>query len=215
MHEVVIIATRLELDPFIQRFSPEQTDFGYRLHREGIQLDILVAGIGTPCLMLELADYLRRHQPDRAWHLGFAGSFLPDLIPGMLVEVTADCFADLGMDENGVFKPLHVFFPGLKGSDTRFETEPLTVLPARRGITVNTTSGSQERVQLMREHWQPDVESMEGAASMMVCRKYAIPCTQVRAISNFTGPRASGRWDTKLAAERLSEWLTEYWNTMW
>ena len=79
-----------------------------------------------------------------------------------------------------------------------------------KGITVSTGSGSAERINMLQSVWNPDVESMEGAAALLYCINDDLAFRQVRCISNMVEPRDYQNWRIDKAAEALSKWLTIY-----
>lgn len=68
------------------------------------------------------------------------------------------------------------------------------------GVTVSSCSGNEAASRRMFERCFADVETMEGAAVAMVCRRRELPLLQVRAISNWTGDRDRAEWDLPRAA---------------
>ena len=71
------------------------------------------------------------------------------------------------------------------------------------GITVNTTHGDDASIQKIQELFQPQVESMEGAAFFYACLLEGITCTQIRTISNKVEKRNKDNWDIPLAVKNL------------
>ena len=71
-------------------------------------------------------------------------------------------------------------------------------------ITVNTIHGNKKNIAEILERLNPDVESMEGAACMMVCQKFNIPSLQIRSISNFIEERNKEKWNLSLAIKNLN-----------
>jgi futalosine hydrolase len=83
-------------------------------------------------------------------------------------------------------------------------------IPAVSGITINTTTGSQDVVTAMKARYNPDIESMEGAAFFYTCIKEGIPFVQIRAISNYVEPRDKSKWNIPLAVKNLNIWLADW-----
>ena len=67
-------------------------------------------------------------------------------------------------------------------------------LPAVCGITVNTVHGCEPSIAAARLRFNPQVESMEGAAFMYACLIHALPFAQVRAVSNVVEKRNRDAW---------------------
>ena len=79
-----------------------------------------------------------------------------------------------------------------------------------RGITVNTVHGNDLSIVKIVNRLQPQVESMEGAACMMACRVFNVPCIQLRAISNYVEKRNKSNWNIPLALQRLNTALETF-----
>jgi len=150
---------------------------------------------------------------------GIAGSYSPAIPPGTVVTTSSDCFADMGVDDNGGFRS--VYGAGLADPDA----PPFTVgrivcsgswfdiaagiLPPVTGATVNMTSGSQPVIDRIREAWNPDIETMEGAWIAYLCAMAGIPWIAVRAVSNMVEPRNRDKWDIPFALRSLEEKMTQ------
>jgi len=80
----------------------------------------------------------------------------------------------------------------------------LTRLPAVRGITVNTAHGNERSIAAVVRRFQPQVESMEGAAFMYACLIHDLPFAQVRAVSNIVERRNRQAWRVADAISALS-----------
>lgn len=150
---------------------------------------------------------------------GIAGSYSPAFPPGSVVTTSSDCFADMGVDDNGVFRS--IYGAGLADPNA----PPFTVgrivcsgswfdltaglLPVVTGATVNMASGSQPVIDRIREAWSPDIETMEGAWIAYLCAMAGIPWIAVRAVSNMVEPRNRDKWDIPFALRSLEEKLTQ------
>ena len=71
------------------------------------------------------------------------------------------------------------------------------------GITVNTVHGSDPTIAAIRQRYDPDVESMEGAAFMYASLIAGVPFAQVRSVSNAVERRNRGAWKLDQAIEAL------------
>jgi futalosine hydrolase len=76
-------------------------------------------------------------------------------------------------------------------------------------ITVNTATGSEITRLRLKNKFNPDIETMEGAAFFYICIRERIPFLAIRAISNRVEPRDKRNWKINLALANLSEKLTE------
>ncbi|MDX2414987.1 MAG: hypothetical protein QNK33_07325, partial [Bacteroidales bacterium] len=156
----------------------------------------LVSGVGTARTVWSLLDYLNSYTlPDFIINIGIAGSYKDDIKPGETVVVENDCFADSGIEETGGFVPL--WKSGLAEpnefpfTDGLLVTKPelMAYIPARirrvKAITLSTASGTESTIGLIRERFNPDIETMEGAAVLFTAAKQGIPAFQLRSVSNM------------------------------
>lgn len=210
MTKLIIVSTEWELSPLLKMSSIEPLSQDLYSFEGRDDVKILIAGVGTPATLMNLHKHSLQSKPDEILQVGFCGSFDPNIPLGEICEVNIDRFADLGFDDNGTFLPLVKELPGAKGEYGWINYQAKTGLPIQKGITVNTTSGSAARIEQMRTSWEPDVETMEGAAGMLFCKEMNIPYCQVRAISNYVTIRRKEEWNMELAAENLADWLLTY-----
>lgn len=150
---------------------------------------------------------------------GIAGSYSPAFPQGTVVTTSSDCFADMGVDDNGGFRSL--YGAGLADPDAPPFTGGRIVcagswfdhaaglLPAVTGATVNMASGSRPVIDRIREAWNPDIETMEGAWLAYLCSMAGIPWIAVRAVSNMVEPRNRDSWDIPFALRNLEEKMTQ------
>ena len=73
-----------------------------------------------------------------------------------------------------------------------------------RAITVNKISDSLLQKQQFMLNYNPEIESMEGAALHYVCLQEHIPFLQLRTITNIVGERDKSKWKLKEAVENLN-----------
>ncbi|MGB0369191.1 MAG: futalosine hydrolase, partial [Flavobacteriales bacterium] len=153
------------------------------------KVDMLVTGVGMVATTHVLTKELSKKQYDLVVDVGIGGSFNPAIKIGDVVQVTADRLVELGVEDNGKFVPAHEM-DLVNADELMFETE-LTVsnLTKANGITVNTVHGTQETIAAVVKQFNPDVETMEGAAVAYVCQQFDVPWVQIRAISNRVEPR--------------------------
>lgn len=174
------------------------------------EVDFLVTGIGTTLMTFHLTQTLNEFNYNLIINLGIAGSFTRDLEIGEVVQVTTDEFADLGIEKKNRFLTLfesgfidYNEFPFEKGVLKASSTNFFSDLKKVKAITSNKSSGRESSIAEILEKFQPQVESMEGAAFFYVCTLMGTKCIQIRAISNFIEPRDSSKWDIPLALENL------------
>lgn len=176
-------------------------------------VDFLVAGIGGVFTAYALTKSLAAKKYDLVINTGIAGSFNKDLSIGDIVFVQTDEFADLGIeDQNELFTLFEKGF--LKADEAPFQNGKLENpndfdldLKKVSAITVNTTHGNEQNIELFHNKFGADIESMEGAACAYVCAKENIKYMQIRAISNYVEERDQAQWNISLAIEKLNEKL--------
>lgn len=216
MSLLIIVSTPLE----IKSFSHKAGIKGIPALHKPIQLEnnntLLISGVGSPSTLYQLSNILAKNSFDRIIQVGVAGSYNSDIKPGTLVEVSQDCFADLGIDDRGRFTS--IFDAGLSDPNQGpFENgllinpnQNVTGLRMAKAVTVNTSSGSTGLINQRVITFQADIESMEGAAAFFVGFQLNIPVLQIRSISNFVEPRNRDAWELDLAIENLNKWLINF-----
>ena len=216
MRILIVAATETELACIAGVIGP-----GRRLrHRlvehtlNGRQLHVLATGVGMVATASWCSRALAESRYDLAINIGLCGSFDQSLGRGSVVHVVSDCLAELGAEDGDRFLSLQQL--GLEDRlDTRlggseFVNEPppdiaaLGRLPGVRGITVNTVHGHEPSIAAVRQRWDPQVESMEGAAFMYVCLMHQVPFAQIRAVSNVVERRNRQAWHVGEALEALA-----------
>lgn len=210
MKRLFVASTELEIRSIHDHLPLQKTAYGFSVLDQGVDAGFIISGIGIPSTLIELSRCLTDLEPEEVIQIGFAGSFDNRLDLGGVFEVNEECFGDLGMDDHGRFLPLFQEFPGVKGSYGWISYPGYTPLPRKRGVTVNTATGSSERYALLKAHWNPELETMEGAAGMLFCQEMGVRYMQIRSVSNYVGPRNKSQWNTRLAGDNLAQWVITY-----
>ena len=170
----------------------------------------LVTGVGMVATTFTLTQKLIENHFDLIIDLGIAGSFNPVFEIGSVVQVVSDRFSELGVEDNGRFIPADEMKLAKK-EDVVFTTDiRINFLPEAHGITVNRVHGTGETIDSARQQFNPDIESMEGAAIAYVCQKFNIPWVQIRSVSNKVEPRNRDAWNIPLAIENLHTEVSKY-----
>ena len=147
---------------------------------------------------------------------GIGGAFNSSLPLGETLIVSDEILGDLGAAENNLFNDM--FDMGLmEASSPPFTNKHLPNpemkrweqfgLSSCRGITVNEITTSKDRISLLTEKYQCDIESMEGAAFHYVCLQENTPFIQLRSISNYIGDRDKANWKLNDAIDSLNHHL--------
>jgi futalosine hydrolase len=197
MNVLVVSATEFEIEPLV--------------HENNIA-DVLITGIGIPATIFHLTKKLSQKNYDLVIQAGIAGTFSPDLKKGTVLLVDKDAFGDLGIYEKGNFKTLFDSgfineneFPFSNGwLVNRHEYLTHSSLSLATGITVNKITDDGNQIKILSKKFNPDIESMEGAALHYVCLQQKIKFLQLRSISNTVGERDKQKWEMKKAITNLN-----------
>jgi futalosine hydrolase len=200
MQILLLAATEQEIRPFIDANTG---------------MDVLIAGVGLPSTMYHLQKRMQQIDYDLIIQPGIAGSFRQEIEPGETFWVKQDTFGDLGTEENGIFSSL--FDSGLADKSgfpftngwlvNDCEITKKLKLNAVNAVTVNKVSDSKLQEQQIIQQFNPDIESMEGAALHYICLQEDIPFLQIRSVSNFVGERDKSKWMMKEAIGNLNKEL--------
>ncbi|MBS1509846.1 MAG: futalosine hydrolase [Bacteroidetes bacterium] len=201
MQILLTAATPNEIELFINHFP---------------NVDILITGVGAPATIYHLQKKLYQSDYDMVIQAGIGGAFSNNLELGEVVFIKQDTFGDLGAEEKRTYTPF--FSTGLiKGHEFPFADGWLinaTSLPKDftlkgvKAVTINKVSDSYLQKIQLTDNFDPQVESMEGAAFHYVCLQEHVPFLQLRAISNYVGERDKSKWKFKEAFENLNAVLT-------
>lgn len=194
MNILIVVATDKEID--IKSFK------NYK---------ILTTGIGIANTVYALTKELMQNSYDTILNIGIAGSLNSELKIGDSVEVISDTFADLGSEDGDNFLTPNEM--NLK-TEIKFYSKKATQLRSVNAITVNTAHGNKASIQNIKKRLNPDIETMEGAAVMMVSKRFKTPCVQIRSISNKVEQRNKANWNISLAVSNLHQEIQNYINSL-
>lgn len=209
MHIIVAAATALEIEPFLTRLQNGD------LHTKGLLLEPLITGVGILASSHAITAACNK-KPSLIIQAGIAGSFNPKFPPGAMTLVKEEISGDCGVTENGVFKDIFDLqfaeadkapFTGKKMINPSLQKWEGLSIPLVTGLTVNQISTGDERIKQLKEKYQCDIESMEGASLHYACLNSGIEFLQLRAISNFVGIRDKKEWKIKDAITILNNTL--------
>jgi futalosine hydrolase len=217
---LIVSATDKEINLLTQKVSNMQKA-GYWLHScnfLNLRIDLLNCGVGLPSAIYRLTSLLHREKYDMVIHPGIAGSFRDDLKIGTVVQVVAEEFGDLGINDNDEFHTLFEMGNTDQGSApfsggrlvNNFDSQKFQSLAGLlkvKGITVNTASGNDRDIEKRKSKFSADIETMEGAGIFYVCLLQNIPFIEIRSISNKVEPRNIKNWNVPLALLNLSDTL--------
>ncbi len=202
MQILLTAATPFEIELFINTYP---------------NIDILISGVGVPSTMYHLQKRLQQVDYDFVIQAGIAGTFSSDIHLGETVLVKQDTFGDLGAEEKRNFTTFFKSglinaheFPFADGwlINTAEGLLKESTLRWVKAVTINKVSDSFLQKLQLTDAYNPQIETMEGAALHYVCLQEKIPFVQIRSISNQVGERDKTKWKIKEAVENLNTELT-------
>jgi futalosine hydrolase len=200
MNLLIVAATEFEIAPFLQQNK---------------NTEVLITGVGIPATIFHLTKKLIEKKFDCVIQAGVAGSFCESIDPAEIFFVKEDTFADIGIDENGVFKDFFDYrfldknnFPFSNGwlvnNDFNLGNNNFKKV---RAVTINKITDNSNQIEEIKEKYSPLLESMEGAAFHYVCLQQKIKFIQLRSVSNKVGERDKTKWNLQKAIENLNREL--------
>ncbi len=187
---------------------------------------LLVCGVGPVSAALATqAALLGGPVPGLVVSAGIGGAFAGSgLNVGQAALATEMLYGDLGAWDESAFLPLSELglsvFPGAAGTPPqragRFpawaeaaDFAAQVGLPCGPFVTVSGVTGSaQQAAALERRFPGALVEGMEGAGVAQAAALHGVPCTELRGVSNFVGPRDRSGWRIGEALTALEAALT-------
>ena len=199
MKLLVVAATEFEIAPYILKNTAA---------------DILITGVGSPACIYALTKRLQQFKYDFVIQAGIAGTFKNSFPLGETFFIKSDVFADLGIYENESFftlfeksfaDPNNVPYKNGWLENSIKNTFNVSIA---KSITVNTVTDNLLQTNMFTQKYDPDLESMEGAAFHYVCIQENVPFLQLRSVSNFVGERIKTNWKIKESVENLNYHLS-------
>jgi len=208
-----VAATMAEAEVLMK--TAARDDAGGRYISGNCIFDLLVTGVGpVPTAWAVGRWFSLNRKPDLVMNSGIAGSFRHDIVPGQVVLPVSDCFADAGVETGTGFLTLAEagledpdkppFTGGRLSAGNPFVDLAAERLRAVRAISVSTATGSAATRERLVAKYDPDIETMEGAAFFYACREADVPFVAFRAVSNMVEPRDKSRWNISLALDNLA-----------
>lgn len=211
MRILIVAATQGEVQPLMDALgmqkSVEADNLFVPRHISVANCSVLITGAG----MVPTAFALGKHLPHNVYNLvinlGVAGAFDRNIKLGDVLEITKDTFSELGAEDDTRFISIEqlglgasIFNPTATLSHFTNKVNP----PKATAITVNTVHGNDASIATVATRFNPQLESMEGAAFFYACRELKVPCVQIRAVSNYVEKRNRDNWQIGLAVKNLN-----------
>lgn len=182
----------------------------------GHEVEVLITGVGSTATTYALTRQLLWRSPEMVIQAGIGGSFKKEYPPETVAFIGEEVLADLGVFQQNGFND--IFDLGLTAENDHPFTNRMLVnpqletwvkygLPFLRGATINCISSTSEQIDVIKNKYNPAIESMEGAALHYACLMEHIPFIQLRAVSNFVGERDKNKWKMMEAIAVLNEKL--------
>jgi len=219
MKILLVSATLKEIDGVLETLeSPECLEKNFFRGFAGNKLiDIQVTGVGAAATAEALSCRLKTSRYDLVVDAGICGSFKPEITTGAVVCIDSEVWGDLGAEDHDNFHDLFdlgILTPGQYPFTGKEIVNPgnaysafFAHLPEVKGLTVNKVHGESESILQCILKYNPDVESMEGAAFFSICISHGINFQSLRSISNFVEPRNRNSWETEKALLNLAKEL--------
>ena len=176
-------------------------------------IDFLITGAGMVAASFVLGKHLATNQYDLAINLGIAGSFDSSIALGDVIEITEDTLAELGAEDDENFITIDKLGFGESFFRSTYALPAHFNLRKASAITVNTVHGNEASIEKLSNRINSQIESMEGAAFFYCCREMGVPCTQIRAVSNYVEKRNRDAWQIGLAIKNLNTFAWELVNS--
>lgn len=226
MNILIVSATYLEIEPLLLLFNFEKEvnqklrQYTYKNHN----IDVLIPGVGMTCTAYWLGKTLTSKLYDSALNVGLAGTFTDTVKIGDVVNITSDQISELGAEDGESFLSLidmdlimdedFILNNGEMENTICIENPIIDSLKKVKAISVNTTHGDDESIKKVKDLFNPQVESMEGASFFYACLLEGISCAQIRSVSNKVEKRNKDNWDIPLAVKNLCSTTLQIINTL-
>jgi futalosine hydrolase len=212
-------ATCLELYQFFENLKEAPNNrgpvFHYKWH--DLDIDLIITGIGTTFTTYYLTKALHQTNYDLVINAGIAGSFKDEISIGTVVNVKSEQFSDFGIEDADHIKTVFDAgfvdpndFPFHNGRMINPQRYKNINLPEVHGVTGNISHGATKSISRIIKDFDPDIESMEGAAVFYVCLMEKVPFLEIRAISNYVDIRNTDKWDIPTSIENLTDELFRF-----
>lgn len=215
MKILIVSATHFEVKPLLNFLGIALPTIGMNnanMDFEEKDIQVLITGIGMVNTALMLGRYMDEAY-DLTINVGVCGAFDKELRLGQLVHVSTDILSELGAEDDADFLTYdQLNLPGdyIFSENTTFSYPLIDFIKKVKGITVNTVHGNENNIIKVKQLFNPDVESMEGAAFFAACLGMNGNYIQIRAVSNYVEKRDKSKWQMPLAIENLNSFLINF-----
>jgi futalosine hydrolase len=214
MRVLVVAATEFEVGGLMSEVRIKSQEPGIKNQESRVKsqgIEILITGVGMVATAFALGKHLAANRYDLAINLGIAGSFDQSIALGEVVEVIEDSFSELGAEDDEKFLPIEQLGFGESNFKPTARLYDFKIADVRQvsAITVNTVHGNETSIKKLTGQISPQLESMEGASFFYACKQAAVPCLQIRAVSNYVEKRNRDAWQIGLAIKNLNTFAAD------
>lgn len=215
MKILIVSATKKEIFPLIEKFNLKFNQNFTNYTFEKLNIDIIITGIGAFFTLFELQKIdIKKYK--FIINVGIAGDYTCKMKIGDTVFVKKDRFADIGsllnnnftdfFENNYILNNNEILLDSWIYSDSN---NNLLKLPETSSITVNTLTNNKEILDYRHRIYNPEIESMEGAAFMYYCKEQNVKFAQIRTISNHISENIDIKVELKTSINNLNEKIIE------
>ncbi|MCE3227595.1 MAG: mqnB [Bacteroidetes bacterium] len=207
---LIVAATKFEVQPLLDHFKILSLENeGLFRATSGVDISVTVTGVGMVNTAFAMGK-LSGQTFDHLINIGICGAFDRELKQGEIVNVVSDTLSEMGAEDGNEF--INYEDMKLGGTNTyrsfiEKDNGLLDSLKKVKGITVNKVHGNEESISKVKNTYNPQVESMEGAAFFRGCQGHSGNYYQLRAISNYVEKRDKSKWNIPVAIKNINEFV--------
>lgn len=215
MKILIVSSTLFEVKPLLNFLGIAMPSSGMNnanMDFEEKEIQVLITGVG----MVNTALLMGRNLDDSydlVINVGVCGAFNKSFELGQLVHITKDILSELGAEDGEDFLTYDKLkLPGdfIFSHNYHLANPLIDSLRKVKGITVNTVHGSDINIEKVKGLYNPEVESMEGAAFFAACLGLCQNYIQIRTVSNYVEKRDKRKWQMALAIQNLNDFLINF-----
>jgi len=204
--KVVVVPTVKEAEKLFENIAFYEWKYGIL---KGIhnRTPVYICGISKSNAAFSAPFIISEHTNSNIIMTGICGAYRESgLSVGEVVSIEKDYFVDEASYENGVLKNIgDQGFPVIENNYSFFRK-----IPELKVVNSNTVSFLSTDERIEKEYYNfscASVENMEGAAFGLAANRMGVHIYQVRAVSNYCGPRKQQEWNINFSFESLKNYF--------
>lgn len=195
MSLLIVSATYIEAQRIVESLKMKKVSSFLYSSKEN-NADLLVTGIGSVATVFAMMSLRNISMYEMFINVGISGSFNQKIEIGSVINVKSDFFGDIGINTEKGYLPVfeshfNSAYNNLINNGKIYNTSDYPAffrdLKKCNGVTVNETE--------KKNFIDADIETMEGAAFMLVSKHYKKVFLQLRGVSNVIGKTKKTDWD--------------------